>query len=129
MPFRLMPALCILLLAGCASSEPQDASYASVSATPPPQSAPVALAPALHATHAAHAVLPAPQPQNQPTEFPPSDPAGAPQADAAATAVLPPGATNCSTVDGVTLCDAPSDSIADDPSADAFNTDDTVYTN
>jgi hypothetical protein len=37
-----------------------------------------------------------------------------PTGDGAATeAVLPPGATNCSTVDGVTLCDAPPDTSTD----------------
>lgn len=128
MPFRLILALCLLILAGCTSSEPQKASYAPASAAPPQQSAPIAAAPpALQAAPVAHAVSPAQLLQNQPTALPPSDPAGTPQADT--TAVLPPGATNCSTVDGVTLCDAPADSGADDSGAAASSTDDTLYTN
>jgi hypothetical protein len=119
MPLRLMSVLCVLLLSGCTSSEPQNASYAPLAAEPSLQAAPPK----------AHAASPAPELQNQPTVFPPSDLAELPQSDTAATAVLPPGATNCSTVDGVTLCDAPAESGADDPSADAYNADDALYTN
>jgi len=47
-----------------------------------------------------------------------------PPGEAAAEAVaVPPGATNCSTVDGVTLCDAPTDASAEDPGTDdPYNT-------
>lgn len=115
MPLRLMPALSVLLLAGCTSSEPQNAAYAPLAPAPSMQAAPVASAPALQAAPAVTpAAPPVPELQSQQTAFPPSDPAGLPQADTAAAAILPPGATNCSTVDGVTLCDAPADPSTDD---------------
>jgi hypothetical protein len=43
----------------------------------------------------------------------------------APAAAVPPGATNCSTVDGVTLCDAPVDAITEDANTfgdDEYNT-------
>ena len=116
MPLRLIPALCIVLLAGCTSSEPQNASYA-----------PLAAAPSLQATPAA--APPASELQNQPTAFPSSDAAGLLQADTAATPVLTSDATKCSTVDGVTLCDAPAGSGTDDTSGDAYSADEALYTN
>jgi len=142
MPFRLMFALCLLVLAGCTSSEPQKASYAPLPNAPSPQAAPVATAPshqaapvgAAQSLQAAPAVVPTvstvPELQTEPTAaFPPSDPAVLPQTDPAAAAVLPPGASNCSTVDGVTLCDAPADSGAGDLNAESSSTDETNYTN
>ena len=115
MPLRLMPALCVLLLAGCTSSEPQNASYAPLATAPSLQAAPVAAAPALQATPTVvPAISPVSELQSQPTAFPPPDSTGLPRADTASAAILPPGATNCSTVDGVTLCDAPADPSTDD---------------
>lgn len=86
MPLRLMSALCILLLAGCTSSEPQNA-YAplaegAATMPTPPQ------VPALH---------------DQTGPVPPST--------AAVATALQPG---CHTVDNVTLCDAPADPMAED---------------
>lgn len=130
MPFRLMLALFFLVLAGCTSSEPQKASYAPHAVRPSPQAAPVAAAPTPQVANVTPAMPPVPELQNQPASgFPPSDKAGSPQADPAAAAAIPPGATNCSTVDGVTLCDAPTDSGVDDPSADAYSADEKLYTN
>ena len=129
MPFRLMFALCLLVLAGCSTSEPQKASYAPLPTAPSPQATPVAAAPALQAAPAlTPTVSTQPELQNQPT-VPPSDSAGLIPADPVAEAVLPPGATNCSTVDGVTLCDAPAGSGVDDSSAESSNADETNYTN
>lgn len=48
---------------------------------------------------------------------------------AAPAAAVPPGATNCSTVDGVTLCDVPADATGGDPAADTYGSDDTYNTN
>jgi hypothetical protein len=119
MPLRLIPALCIVLLAGCTSSEPQNASYAPLAAAPSLQATPAAAPPA----------SPASEPQNQPTAFPSSDAAGLLQADTAAAPVLTSDGTKCSTVDGVTLCDAPADSGTDDTSGDAYSADEALYTN
>jgi hypothetical protein len=48
-----------------------------------------------------------------------------PPGEAAAPAVaVPPGANNCSTVDGVTLCDAPAEVGIEDSGSDDAN-----YTN
>lgn len=86
MPLRLTPALCILILAGCTSSEPQNAHYAPVVQEP----VAVAGAPTVPAAY---------------------DQVGqAPQAVAGPPAVQP----GCSTVDNVTLCDAPSDPSVDE---------------
>jgi hypothetical protein len=76
----------------------------------------------------AQAASPASNIQNQPTAFPSSDAAGLLQADTAAAPVLPPDGTKCSTVDGVTLCDAPADPT-DDTSGDAYSADEALYTN
>ena len=91
MPLRLTPALCILLLAGCTSSEPQNVSYAPVVEQP----ATVVGAPTVPAAY---------------------DQMGQTQQGVAGPAVLQP---SCSTVDNVTLCDAPADPGVDD----------TLYTN
>lgn len=90
MPFRAIPALCcILILAGCASAEPQNASYA-------PLPAPTAVMPAA--------------PPAQPTAY---GQAG----QAPSNEPMPPQPTpGCSTVDGVTLCDVPTDAASDDSS-------------
>lgn len=148
MILRLMSAACILVLAGCTSSEPQNASYA-----PAPRleaTAPVTMPPP------PPALAPAPALQGQAGPFPangiatPASPQGpapvtslepapvsapgpalygqtgqAPLGEAMAPAVaLPPGATNCSTVDGVTLCDAPAEAGIEDSGSDDAN-----YTN
>jgi hypothetical protein len=86
MPLRLTPALCILLLAGCTSSEPQNVSYAPVVEQP----ATVVGAPTVPAAY---------------------DQMGQTPQGVAGPAVLQPG---CSTVDNVTLCDAPSDPSVDE---------------
>lgn len=99
MTFRLTPVLCVLMLAGCASSEPQNVSYAP----PPVQSMSVPAA----SSEPLPALAPPPAPFAQ-------DPASPLDGDAAPQAALPPGATNCSTVDEVTLCDAPSDPQVDE---------------
>ena len=92
MILRPMSALCILILAGCTSSEPQTVTYAPLVDAAAPMPAP----------------LPDPAPHDQAGQFPPGD-------AELATAYQP----GCSTVDNVTLCDAPAD-----PSVD-----DTLYTN
>ncbi len=147
MPPRLMSALCVLLV-GCASSEPQNVSYAQpdtaapvapATAAPgaPATAAPVAPAvgvvapPGLDAASvpvvatapvtpaasaASQAVVDAPGPAI-PTAVQDQTGLVAPTGDGAVpVAGIPPGATNCSTVDGVTLCDAPATSseAADD---------------
>jgi hypothetical protein len=137
MTFRLTPALCLFLLAGCQSSEPQNASYAPVAATPSMQAAPLP-APALPASDARLARVPLPAaPATTSMSANPAEPS-APSAyepsipGAAATeppAALPPGAANCSTVDGVTLCDAPADVGTNNAGADAYSTDEKLYTN
>lgn len=87
MTFRPMSALCILLLAGCTSSEPQNASYVPLAEematmpNPPPTQAPY---------DRAGQVLPS---------------------DAAAAVALQP---SCHTVNNVTLCDVPADPTVDD---------------
>lgn len=92
MILRPIPALCILLLAGCASSEPQNAAYA-----PPADAQP------------SFAVAPNAAP---PLPAAPYDQMGTAPTDGMLAAPAPqPG---CSTVDGVTLCDAPYDPDADD---------------
>jgi len=144
MQLRLMSVIGILLLAGCASSEPQNVSYAPLAAAvpaapaagvvaPPPIDAarmPVASAAPLSAASPASLNAPAPVDasapvvpkalQDQTGLMPPTGDGAVP------AAVLPPGATNCSTVDGVTLCDAPADAITTDPITssddDAYNT-------
>jgi len=137
----------LLLLVGCASSEPQNASYAAlpaaapvapavgVVAPPPLEAAPMPVASAAPMTSpapiASPASLNAPAPVGASAPVIPKalqDETGLlpPTSNGAATEpVLPPGATNCSTVDGVTLCDAPADAITTDPitsSDDAYNT-------
>ena len=114
MPFRLMPALCVLLLAGCASSEPQNASYAPacrrrrVRCRPrrAAQRCQLALRPCRLLRSVAMSfyrpqtgrVLP-----NEADDTPPQP-------------VAPAQRHHCSTVDGVTLCDAPADSGTDNSS-------------
>jgi len=93
MPLRL---IAILLLAGCASSEPKNVSYAPI-----PTAAPAVSTPAPEAVAAPSAAYPLAEPS------PPGEPIPANESDLAAG--VPEGATNCSTVDGVTLCDAPAD--------------------
>ncbi|MBX3580755.1 MAG: hypothetical protein KF810_02510 [Rhizobiaceae bacterium] len=127
MTFRLTPALSIILLAGCTSSEPQNVSYAPVAAQPtqmqqaplPPPSMPtvtsepasgtVPLAPASALMTAAPAETSLPVSPEAPAANTPTVPAS----DADIAAGVPEGATNCSTVDGVTLCDAPFDPVVD----------------
>lgn len=86
MLLRLTPGLCILLLAGCTSSEPQNVSYAPVVQEP----AAVVGAPTVPAAY---------------------DQAEQAPLDVAGPAALQPG---CSTVDNVTLCDAPYDPSVDE---------------
>ncbi|MDQ2634055.1 MAG: hypothetical protein M3Y78_09995 [Pseudomonadota bacterium] len=87
MILRLMWALCIVLLAGCTSSEPQNVPYAPLVDAAAPMPAPP----------------PTPALLDQTEQFPPSD-------AEPATAYQP----GCHTVDNVTLCDAPSDPSVDD---------------
>ena len=87
MILRPMPALCVFLLAGCTSSEPQNVHYAPVVQEPPT----VVGAPTVPAAY------------DQAGQAPPSGTAG--------PAALQPG---CSTVDNVTLCDAPADPSVDE---------------
>lgn len=89
MTLRLMSALCILILVGCTSSEPEKASYT----------------PAIEGAATMPAPLQAPVSYDQAGQVAPSD--------IAAPVALQPG---CSTVDNVTLCDAPADAAADDTS-------------
>lgn len=149
MTFRLTPALCIFVLAGCTSSEPRNVSYAPAPLVeaaapgpmdmPPPPPAP-AMAPALQGQAGpfpANGIAtpappqgPAPVTSLEPAPVSASGPAlygqtgQMPSGEAASpAAALPPGATNCSTVDGVTLCDAPADAGIDDTGTDdAYNT-------
>jgi len=98
-PLHLMS---ILLLAGCASSEPKNVSYAPLpAAAPSVQAAPpmTTSMPASNAVAASSAAYPLAE------TSPPGEPIPANESDIAAG--VPEGATNCSTVDGVTLCDAP----------------------
>jgi hypothetical protein len=111
MTLRLMPALCILLLAGCTSSEPQKASYAPlVEEAPAPMPMP--------------APPPAPALQSQAGQFPVNGGIATPRSNPAlqgeaeqitasgiAAPALQPG---CNTVDNVTLCDVPADPSVDD---------------
>ena len=89
MILRPMSALCIVLLAGCTSSEPRNVT----SAQPLDAAAPMPMP------------LPPPTPalQDQTGQLP--------LADAALATAYQPG---CRTVDDVTLCDAPADPGADD---------------
>lgn len=96
MPLRPMSALCILLLAGCASSEPKNEYYAS----PAGEAAALQGAPPAETPHVT--TLPAPASYDQSGQLP---------VGPAAPAALQPG---CSTVDNVTLCDAPADPSGDD---------------
>lgn len=110
MPLRLMT---ILLLAGCAASEPKNVSYAPLPAAAPSVQAapPRALAtPASDAVAASSAVYPLAE------TSPFGEPIPANAADIAAG--VPAGATNCSTVDGVTLCDAPAGLGSEEAGAD-----------
>lgn len=135
MPFRLTPALFLVLLAGCTSSEPQNVSYAPLAAQPSMQAAtlpPPSLPEGEPAPSSSfHAAAPAGGQMStapmgtsmsaMPTEEPLPGSADAPLANAPAipateadvAAGVPAGATNCSTVDGVTLCDAPFDPAVD----------------
>ena len=133
MTFRLTPALSILILAGCASSEPQNVSYAPLAAQPmtmqaatlPPPSLPEGNSAAMSSSlSSGHATTPMP---TAPTDasMPPQDVSPAatdtlavqgeplPPSEADIAAGVPTDATNCSTVDGVTLCDAPFDPVVD----------------
>jgi len=131
MTLRLTPALCILVLAGCTSSEPHNASYAPL----PDQAAPAPMtmpppppAPALQGQPGqfpvngiATAPQPAPALQGQPGQVPVNGiaippPGPAPQGQVGqipqdGIAAATPG---CHTVDNVTLCDAPSDPSVDE---------------
>ncbi len=136
MTFRLTPALFVVLLAGCASSEPQNVSYAPVAAQPmtmqaaplPPPSLPVgepAPSSSFHATAPAGAqmstapmgasmsAMPTEEPLPGSAEAPLENTPAIPATEADIAAGVPTGATNCSTVDGVTLCDAPYDPAVD----------------
>lgn len=134
MTFRLTPALCILFLAGCASSEPQNASYAPAavqpttmqSATLPPPSSPVvnpayaagsqpapATSQPVPAFPASVSAAPAETSLSAVPEEPRANSEPIPASEADIAAGVPADATNCSTVDGVTLCDAPFDPNAD----------------
>lgn len=144
MTLRLMPALSILVLAGCTSSEPQNASYAPAPLVeaaapapmpmPPPPPAPQGQTAAFPANGiATPASPPGPAPVTSLEPAPVSAPGPAlygqtgqmPPGEAMApAAALPPGATNCSTVDGVTLCDAPAEAGIEDSGSD-----DATYTN
>jgi len=98
---RLLVVLSVLLLEGCAASEPKNVSFAPVTAATAPMQAGPALAPSAQAPGAAASMLSSPEamPQGQTT----------PASEADIAAGVPSNATNCSTVDGVTLCDAPAD--------------------
>lgn len=100
MTLRLTPALCVLMLAGCASSSEQQ----NVSYTPSP-------AQTMRMPAAPSEPLPAPAPPPAPFA---QDPASPLDGDAAQQAALPPGATNCRTVDEVTLCDAAHDPLVEE---------------
>ncbi len=115
MPRRPISVLFVLLLAGCASSEPENVSYAPLATAPVPQAVQTAPTqvpqaappPSLQAAAPAVPMAPAqPELPDQPAALPPPDMAGLPATETQPAANLPPGATNCSTVDGVTLCDA-----------------------
>jgi len=99
MLFRLMT---ILLLAGCAASEPKNVSYAPLPAAAPSVQAAPPMAPPIPASDAV-AASSAANPLAETSPFGEAIPAN--ESDIAAG--VPEGATNCSTVDGVTLCDAP----------------------
>lgn len=103
-----VPVLCLLIMAGCQSSEPQNVAYqpatGAVSATPAPLPAPV--------TAVASQQIAAPQvsssqlpPPADPT-MTPVDQQAAPPTDTAAAMALEYG-TTCRTVGEVTMCDAP----------------------
>ncbi len=83
---RCLTALLVFLLAGCTTPEPQNAAY--VPDTPNPAAMPAPSVPASG---------------DQPMHVSPGGMSAAPAPQ--------PG---CSTVDGVTLCDAPYDPAADD---------------
>jgi hypothetical protein len=143
MTLRLMLALSILVLAGCASSEPQNVSYAPAPLVeaaapapvhmPPPPTAPALQGqagpfPANGIATPATPQGPAPVTSLEPAPVSSSGPTlygqtGQP-GEAAAAPAVPPGATNCSTVDGVTLCDAPAEVGIEDSGSDDAN-----YTN
>jgi hypothetical protein len=99
MPLRLMS---ILLLAGCAASEPKNVSYARLPAAAPSVQAGPPMAPSMQASDAM-AASSATNPLAETSPF--GDTMHANESEIAAG--VPEGATNCSTVDGVTLCDAP----------------------
>ena len=92
----------ILLLAGCASSEPKNVSYAPLPGAAPSVQAAPSMAPSMPVSNPVTASSAA-YPLAQPSPFGEAIPAN--ESDIAAG--VPEGATNCSTVDGVTLCDAP----------------------
>lgn len=107
MPCRPIFAFCLLVLAGCTSSEPQKASYAPLGGASTLHSAtPASATPA--STQIANAP-PNPASYNQTRQLPPSG-------LAEPTAAFQLG---CHTVDNVTLCDVPADPGAED----------TLYTN
>ena len=87
MILRPMSALCILILAGCTSSEPQNVTYAPLVDGAAPMRAPP----------------PDPALYDQTGQLP--------SADAELATAYQPG---CHTVDNVTLCDAPADPSVDD---------------
>ena len=88
MILRPMSALCILVLAGCTSSEPQNVTYAPLVGAAPMSVPPPPPTSALY---------------DQTGQLP--------SADAAVATAYQPG---CHTVDNVTLCDAPADPSVDD---------------
>ncbi|HEY6629973.1 MAG TPA: hypothetical protein VIZ90_00840 [Rhizobiaceae bacterium] len=126
MTFRLTSALCILVLAGCTSSEPQNASYAPATE----QAAPMHMPPPAPALQGQAGQLPvngvadtapptAPLLQGQAGQFPPNGIATPPMAPAlqGQAGQFPPNGIatpGCHTVDNVTLCDVPADPTVDE---------------
>lgn len=110
MILRLTPALCILALAGCSTPEPQNVSYAPGPASVAPLPAPVMPgpinSPPLQAAPVqSGAMPPTPAPLLQsPTLQGQTSPAGLGEFAEAPSLQYTP---TCSTVDNVTLCDAP----------------------
>ncbi|MBL8576047.1 MAG: hypothetical protein JNK47_02380 [Mesorhizobium sp.] len=126
MTFRLTPALSILLLAGCASSEPQNVSYAPLAAQSSMQAAtlPRPSFPAGESGPAPATFPPSPAIASRsavtsdaslatPTVAPSVYRQATPASEADIAAGVPADATNCTTTDGVTLCDAPFDPVVD----------------
>lgn len=127
MPFRLTPALLVILLAGCTSSEPQNVSYAPLATQPVamqpaplpspsmPQGDTAQTSGSLPAATATASMSAWPTEDSLPAapDAPMVDGQAIPATEPDIAAGVPAGATNCSTVDGVTLCDAPYDPAVD----------------